>query len=365
MAGGNSFRMKELSNKRAIAAMPVAGSFRSIDFALSSMTNSGIQKVAVLTQYNSRSLNQHLSSSKWWNFGRKQGGLFVFPPMVTSDNDFWYRGTADAIHQNLDFLKECHEPYVVIASGDCIYKMDFSKVLEYHISKKADITVVCKDIPMSENVTRFGLLKMNEDSRIVQFDEKPMAASSHTISCGIYVLRRRQLIELIERSIEEGRHDFVRDVLIRYKEVKRIYGYKIDQYWSNIASVDSYYQTNMDFLKKEVRDYFFREYPDVHSKVDDNPPAKYNPGSVVKNSLIANGCIINGQVENSVIFKKVFVGEHCVIKNSIVLNDVYLGDNVYLENCIVESRDTIRANSRYVGENEVKIVIEDNERYVL
>lgn len=365
LAGGNSFRMKELSNKRAIAAMPVAGSFRSIDFALSSMTNSGIQKVAVLTQYNSRSLNQHLSSSKWWNFGRKQGGLFVFPPMVTSDNDFWYRGTADAIHQNLDFLKECHEPYVVIASGDCIYKMDFSKVLEYHISKKADITVVCKDIPMSENVTRFGLLKMNEDSRIVQFDEKPMAASSHTISCGIYVLRRRQLIELIERSIEEGRHDFVRDVLIRYKEVKRIYGYKIDQYWSNIASVDSYYQTNMDFLKKEVRDYFFREYPDVHSKVDDNPPAKYNPGSVVKNSLIANGCIINGQVENSVIFKKVFVGEHCVIKNSIVLNDVYLGDNVYLENCIVESRDTIRANSRYVGENEVKIVIEDNERYVL
>jgi glucose-1-phosphate adenylyltransferase len=357
--------MKELSNKRAIAAMPVAGSFRSIDFALSSMTNSGIQKVAVLTQYNSRSLNQHLSSSKWWNFGRKQGGLFVFPPMVTSDNDFWYRGTADAIHQNLDFLKECHEPYVVIASGDCVYKMDFSKVLEYHISKKADITVVCKDIPMTENVTRFGLLKMNEDSRIEQFDEKPMAASSHTISCGIYVLRRRQLIELIERSIEEGRHDFVRDVLIRYKEVKRIYGYKINEYWSNIASVESYYQTNMDFLRKEVRDYFFREYPDVHSKVDDNPPAKYNPGSVVKNSLVANGCIINGHIENSVIFKKVFVGENSVIKNSIILNDVYLGDNVYLENCIVESRDTIRAGSRYVGEDSVRIVIEDNARYVL
>lgn len=206
---------------------------------------------------------------------------------------------------------------------------------------------------------------MNEDSRIEQFDEKPMAASSHTISCGIYVLRRRQLIELIERSIEEGRHDFVRDVLIRYKEVKRIYGYKINEYWSNIASVESYYQTNMDFLRKEVRDYFFREYPDVHSKVDDNPPAKYNPGSVVKNSLVANGCIINGHIENSVIFKKVFVGENSVIKNSIILNDVYLGDNVYLENCIVESRDTIRAGSRYVGEDSVRIVIEDNARYVL
>ena len=365
LAGGNSFRMKELSNKRAIAAMPIAGSFRSIDFALSSMSNSNIQKVAVLTQYNSRSLNQHLSSSKWWNFGRKQGGLFVFPPMVTSDNDFWYRGTADAIHQNLDFLKQCHEPYVVIASGDGVYKLDYAKVLEYHIAKKADITVVCKDVPSTEDVTRFGLLKMNDDGRVIQFDEKPMAAASHTLSCGIYVIRRRQLIELIEKSIEEGRHDFVKDVLIRYKDVKRIYGYKLQEYWSNIASVESYYQTNMDFLKKEVRDYFFREYPDVHSKVDDNPPAKYNPGSKVKNCLVANGCIINGYIENSVIFKKVFVGENCVIKNSVILNDVYLGDNVYIENCIVESRDTIRANSRYVGEGGVKIVIESNERYVL
>ena len=365
LAGGNSYKMKELTQKRAVAAMPIAGSYRAIDFALSNMSNSHIQKVAVLTQYNARSLNEHLNSSKWWDFGRKQGGLFVFTPTMTADNSFWYRGTADAIWQNLDFLKKSHEPYVVIVSGDCVYKMDYNKVLEYHIAKKADITVVCKELPSTEDATRFGVLKMNSDNRITQFDEKPMAAMSHTISCGIYVIRRRQLIELIERSIEEGRHDFVKDVLIRYKDVKRIYGYKLDSYWSNIASVESYYKTNMDFLKKEVRDYFFREYPDVHSKVDDNPPAKYNPGCQVKNSLIANGSIINGYVENSVIFKKVFVGENCVIKNSIVLNDVYLGDNVYLENCIVESRDTIRANTRYVGEKDIKLVIESNERYVL
>ena len=357
LAGGNSYRMKELSNKRAIAAMPVAGSYRSIDFVLSSMSNSHIQKVAVLTQYNSRSLNEHLNSSKWWNFGRKQGGLFVFPPMVTADNGFWYRGTADAIHQNLRFLKNCHEPYVVLASGDGVYKLDFNKVLEYHIAKKADMTVVCKDVPASEDLTRFGVLKMNEDCRIVQFDEKPMAANSHTISCGIYVVRRRQLIELIEKSAEEGRFDFVKDVLIRYKDVKRIYGYKMDSYWSNIASVESYYKTNMDFLKPEVRDYFFRQYPDVYSKVDDLPPAKYNP--------VSSGSIVNGYVENSLLFKKVFVGENCVIKNSIILNDVYLGDNVHLENCIVESRDTIRANTYYNGEDGIKIVIESNERYVL
>ncbi len=365
LAGGNSYRMKELSNKRAIAAMPIAGSFRSIDFALSSMSNSRIQKVAVLTQFNSRSLNEHLSSSKWWDFGRKQGGLYVFPPTVTVDNNFWYRGTADALYQNIDFLKNCHEPYVVIASGDGVYKLDFNKVLEYHIAKKADITVVCKELPAEEDVTRFGVLKMNEDCRIEQFEEKPMASDANTISCGIYVIRRRQLIELIEKSAEEGRFDFVRDVLIRYKSVKRIYGYKIDSYWSNIASVESYYRTNMDFLKPEVRDYFFRSFPEVHSKVDDLPPAKYNPGSEVRNSLISAGSILNGYVENSLIFKNVFVGENCVIKNSIVLNDVYLGDNVHLENCIVESRDTIRANTYYNGDDGIKIVIESDERYVL
>ena len=364
LAGGNNNKMKELSQKRAIAAMPIAGSYRSIDFALSNMSNSRIQKVAVLTQYNARSLNEHLSSSKWWDFGRKQGGLYIFPPTITADNNSWYRGTADAMIQNLNFLKNSHEPYVVIASGDCVYKIDFNKVLEFHIAKRADATVVCTD-SYGDDATRFGCLKMNEDCRIEEFEEKPMVTQSNTISAGIYVIRRRQLIELLEKCQEEDRYDFVKDILIRYKNLKRIYGYKINTYWSNISTVDSYYRTNMDFLKPEVRDYFFKQYPSIQSKIDDLPPAKYNPGSAVKNSLISSGCIINGQVENSILFKKVFVGNNCVIKNSIILNDVYLGDNTHIENCIVESRDTIRANSYYCGEEGIKIVIEKNERYVL
>ena len=365
LAGGNNNKMRELSNKRAVAAMPVAGSFRSIDFALSSMANSHIQKVAVLTQYNARSLNEHLSSSKWWDFGRKHGGLFVFSPTVTSDNSWWYRGTADAISQNLSWLKNSHEPYVVIASGDGVYKLDFNKVLEYHIAKKADITVVCKDMPAGENVDRYGILKMNEESRIEEFEEKPIVANSNTISCGIYVIRRRQLIELIEKAAEEGQYDFVKDILIRYKNLKRIYGYKIQDYWKNIATVDDYFNANMDFLKPDIRDYFFRQYPDIYSKVDDLPPAKYNVGAKIKNSLISSGSIINGTVENSVIFKKVFIGSNCTIKNSIILNDVYIGDNTYIENCIVESHDTIHANSYHKGEDDIKIVIEKNDRYVM
>lgn len=365
MAGGNNHRMKELSQKRAIGAMPIAGSYRSIDFALSNMSNSHIQKVAVFTQYNARSLNEHLSSSKWWDFGRKQGGLLVFTPAVTADNSFWYRGTADALYQNMSFLKNSHEPYVVIASADCVYKMDFNAVLEFHIAKKADITVVCKDMPQGANVERFGTVKMNEDSRIEDFEEKPIVAKSNTISCGIYVIRRRQLIEMIERCAEEGRYDFVNDILIRYKNMKRIYGYKIQDYWRNIATVEDYFETNMDFLKRNIREYFFKQYPDIYSKVDDLPPAKYNAGSNVKNSLISSGCIVNGTVENSVVFKESFIGNNCTIKNSIVLNDVYIGDNTYIENCIVESRDTIPANSYHKGEGDIKIVVERNVRYIL
>ncbi|MGN0342365.1 MAG: glucose-1-phosphate adenylyltransferase subunit GlgD [Roseburia sp.] len=365
LAGGNNNRMQELSTKRAIAAMPIGGSFRSIDFVLSNMSNSHIQTVAVLTQYNARSLNEHLSSSKWWDFGRKQGGLFTFTPTVTSDNSWWYRGTADAMCQNIDFLKKRHEPYVIIASGDCVYKMDYNKVLDYHIEKKADITVVCKDMPEGEDVSRFGVVRMNEDYRIVEFEEKPMVASSNTISTGVYVIRRRQLIDMLERCQQEDRWDFVNDILIRYKNMKNIYGYKMEDYWSNIATVDSYYKTNMDFLDPDVRRYFFREAPQIYSKIDDYPPAKYNPGSDVKNSLISSGCIINSKVENSVLFKNVFVGNNCVIKNSVILNDVYIGDNTHIENCIVESRGTLKANTYYSGDDGVKVVIERNDRFAL
>lgn len=363
LAGGNNHRMKELSQKRAICAMPVAGSYRSIDFTLSNMSNSHIQRVAVFTQYNSRSLNEHLSSSKWWDFGRKQGGLYVFTPAVTVNNSNWYRGTADAIAQNLSWLKDSHEPYVVIASGDCVYKMDFNKLLEYHIEKKADITVVCRDMEPGTEIERFGTIKMNEDYRITEFEEKPLQAKSNTVSCGIYVIRRRNLVEMIEKCVEEERYDFVRDILIRYKDIKRIYGYKTKDYWRNIASVEDYYGTNMDFLRPEIRNYFFKQYPDIYSKVDDLPPAKYNPGAQIHNSLVSSGCIVNGVVENSVLFKKSYIGNNCVIKNSIILNDVYIGDNSYIENCIVESRDTIRKGSRFVGENGIRIVVEKNERY--
>lgn len=244
-----------------------------------------------------------------------------------------------------------------------MYKLDYNKVLQYHIEKKADVTMVVKKLDNREDIGRYGVVALAEDGRITDIDEKPLETNLSTVSTGIYVVRRRLLIELLEKAAEEDRYDFVRDILVRYRNIKKIYGYKLDTYWNNISSVDSYYKTNMDFLKRDVRDYFFKQYPDVYSKVEDLPPAKYNYGANVSNSLVSSGCIVNGTVDSSVLFKKIYIGNNAVVKNSIIMNNAYIGDNAYIENCIVESNSTIKANSRYVGENGVKIVIEDSPSY--
>lgn len=365
LAGGNNSKMQDLSKKRAVGAMPMAGSYRAIDFALSNMTNSHIQKVAVLTQYNAWSLNEHLSSSKWWDFGRKQGGLYVFTPSITSDNGFWYRGTADAISQNIAFLKKSHEPYVIIASADAVYKMDYNKVLEKHVETGADITIVGKELPEGTDVSAFGVISTDSNGRITDFEEKPIDSSNTLVSTGIYVIRRRLLIQLIEQCAAEDRYDFVNDIIIRNKSSRRIFVYKMEEYWRNIASVQNYFEANMDFLKPEVRDFFFKQYPDIYSKVEDLPPAKYNPGASVSNSLISSGCIVNGRVEGSVVFKQAYIGNNCVIRNSIILNDVYIGDNAVIENCIVESHSTINPNEHLIGEDKINIINERNFRYSL
>ncbi|MBQ2642660.1 MAG: glucose-1-phosphate adenylyltransferase subunit GlgD [Eubacterium sp.] len=365
LAGGSNTKMDVLSQKRAVGALPIAGSYRAIDFVLSNMTNSHIQRVAVLTQYNAWSLNEHLSSSKWWDFGRKQGGLFVFTPSITADNGFWYRGTADAIGQNLSFLKRCHEPYVIIASGDGIYKLDYNDVLEQHVQSGADMTIVCKEMAEDADVSSYGVITTDETGRVTDFEEKPLQSDSRLVSTGIYVIRRRLLIQLIEKCIEQDQFDFVSDIIMRRNQ-KKIQVYKLDSYWQNVASIEKYYEVNMDFLKKDVRDFFFRQYPDIYSKVEDLPPAKYNPGSDISNSLISSGCIVNGKIENSVVFKQAYIGNNCVIKNSIILNDVYIGDNSVIENCIVESHSTINPDE-HIGDpkGEVQIVNERNFRYSL
>lgn len=360
LAGGKSRKLRELTQNRALAAMPVAGNFRAIDFSLSNMSNSGVGNVAVITQHNSGSIIKHLNSSKWWDFGRKQGGLHLFTPFISHDNSYWYRGTADSLYQNIGFFKSAHEAYVIITQGDSISKIDYNKVLDYHIGKDSDLTIVLSRVE-DDNLSRFGHVTLDSDNRVVDFEEKPLEPQGNLVSTGTYIIRRRFLVEFLEKIINEGRYDFVTDIIVRYKKQLRIYGYLFDQYWTSIASIPAYYKCNMDFLDRDIRAAFLKEGAQLFTKIEDEPPAKFNAGAAMKNALCSSGCIMNGTVVNSVLFRRTFVGKESKIINSIVLNNCYIGDNCYLENCIIDSRCNISDGQVIVGQGKEPKIIVQNE----
>ncbi len=356
LAGGNNEKLGALTDKRALAAIPVGSCYRSLDFSLSSMSNSGIGKVAVITQYNSRSLHDHLSSAKWWNLGRKQGGLFVFSPYLSNNNSFWFRGTADSLYQNITYLKYGTEPYVIIASGDAVYKMDYNQLLKQHVSTGAEITLVYKDLE-DEDIRNYGAVELDSTGRLTDLEEKPIEHDSSKISMGIYVISRTLLIKLLDTIIPEGRYDFVKDIVIRYRRKLKIMGYKFEGYWRAINSINSYFNTNMDFLKKDVRELFTKNYPYIETKPKDEPPAKYNAGSRSCNTLVGSGSILNGYTDSSVLFRRVFTGEKSVIKNSIIMNGCYIGNNCVIENAILDKEVVLSDGKQIIGTAEEPIVI--------
>jgi len=359
LAGGQSDeRLKDLCNVRAVSAMPVGGSYRAIDFSLSNMANSNIKKVAVITQYNSRSLHDHLSSAKWWDLGRKQGGLFIFSPFLSKENSYWFRGTADSIYQNISFLTKSNETYVVIASGDAIYKMDYNDVINYHIEKDADITIVCKDLANSDkDVHDFGVMELNSENRMIDFEEKPVDPQSTIASLGIYVIKRTLLIKLLETIVSEARYDFVKDIIIRYRRKLNIYGYMYDGYWNTLNNIKAYVNVNMDFLKKDIRNLFLIDGAHIETKPKDEPPAKYNSGAEAKDTLVGSGSIINGHIYHSVLFRKVFTGENSTIKNSIIMEGSCIGKNCVIENAIIDKQVVISDDKHIVGTSEKPVII--------
>jgi len=358
LAGGRSERLGDLTALRASSAMPVGSCYRAIDFSLSNMSNSGIKKIAVMTQFNSRSLHDHLSSSKWWDLGRKHGGLFVFTPYLSSGNNNWFQGTADSIYQNISFLRRSNEPYVVISSGESVYKMDYNDVINYHIEKDADITIVYQDMTKKDvDIHDFGIMDLDDDSRMTDFEEKPVEPLSAFASLGIYVISRALLIKLLETISQEARYDLVSDIIIRYRKKLKIYGYKFDGYWSSVNNIKSYYNMNMDFLKKDVRDLFLRSQSHIETKPKDEPPAKYNAGARVVDSLVGSGSILNGSVSGSVLFRRVFTGDNSYIKDSIIMEGSFIGNNCVIENAIIDKEVIISDGKTIKGEPGSPLII--------
>ncbi len=355
LAGGKNTRLGKLTTLRVAAATPIASSYRAIDFSLSNMTNSNINKVAVITQNNSRSLSDHLSSSKWWNFGRKQGGLFVFTPYLTDDNTLGFKGTADSIYQNISFLEKSNKEYVVITNGECIYKMDYNDILSYHIQKDADITVMCRQ--QNENLSQFGVMQLDNDNRVIEFDEKPLDPQFNTISLSVYVIKRTLLIDLIKQLHDQGRNDFVTDLLIRYRKRLKIYGYNYDRYWEPLNSINNYFKVNMDFLRKDIHNYFYANSEFLLTKAKDEPPVKYNYSAQVHNCSIGNGSIISGIISNSVLGRSVRIEQDSSIDQSIILEHSIIGKNCDLKYVIIDKNSVIKDGVVLKGTLEKPIIV--------
>ncbi len=362
LTGWKKHRLKDLSGIRSSSAIPVGGKYRAIDFVLSNMVNSGVTNVGVLTQYSFRSLMDHLGSGKEWDLDRRYDGLFIFPPSLAGDDSGWYRGSADAIYNNLSFLKRSNEDYVIIAQGNGIYKMLFDDMLAYHIEKDADITVAYRDmsdLPKDE-LSQLGVLKLAEDGRVTDLQEKPLHPETVTGSMGVYVIRRERLIALLEECVAHGNYDFVKDIVIKKLDSLNVYGYKFNGYWRSFNSIQMYYSCNMELLDPEVRRQLFLENGKIYTKVKDEAPSKYNEEAEVTNSIIADGCIIEGTVENSVLFRGVTVAKGAVVRNSIVMQASRIGENASLDFAILD-KNVVMSNGRHLkGEPSWPIVVGKN-----
>jgi glucose-1-phosphate adenylyltransferase len=318
--------------------------------------------VGVIIQYNIRSLMDHLGSGKEWDLDRKNEGLFIFPPYLSEFGTGWYKGTADAMYNNISFLERSDEEYVVIAQGYAVYNMDYEPMLEYHLEKGADITIACRNIDdFSINDQKLmGIVEINEEGRITDFMEKPLNPKNNMGSMGVYIIKREFLKELLQDSAAKGKAEFVHDIIVHHTDDLKIYAYIFNGYWRPLSSIQLYYRTNMELLNPKVRQELFMSQRKIFTKVKDESPAKYNEEAKVKNSIVADGCIIEGEIENSILFRGVRVMKGAVIKDSIVMQGTTVEKDVNLRHCILDKGVTITTGKSLIGDAEWPLIVGKN-----
>jgi glucose-1-phosphate adenylyltransferase len=347
MAGGQGERLSLLSKKRAKPAVPFAGKYRIIDFALSNCVNSGIYDIAVLTQYRPRSLNDHIGIGKPWDLDRKDGGIHLLQPYRGQAESDWYQGTADAVYQNLSFIMESDCDYVLVLAGDHIYRMDYTPMIAFHQQHNADVTLGAVIVPLEEG-NRFGILETDAGGRVVSFEEKPAKPKGTLGSMGIYVFGRNVLARaLFQDAPLDTQHDFGRDIIPgMLARGERVFAYPFSGYWQDVGTVQAYWAAHMSLLDEPPAfDLYDRSWI-VHTRSEERPPAHvYSPAQVVS-SLISHGCIIKGRVERSVLSPGVVVEEGAVVRESIVLFDTVIGAGSVVERAILDKEVVVGKNSR-------------------
>ena len=358
LAGGRVDELNVLTAYRPKSAVPFGGFARVIDFALSNLMHSGLERVAILSQYRSFSLISHIGVGAAWDMTGRYRGVSILPPSQGSGQSSWYRGSADAIHQNLDFV-QYHDPEtILVLSGDHVYHMDYREILQYHRDKDADLTIACIQVPMAE-ASRFGVAQIDDEDgerggRILQYQEKPSEPRFNWASLTVYCFRPSVLYEVLEANAREDESfEFGRDILPRVMAGQyRVYGFKFRGYWGYTRTVAEYWQTNMDLLGEEPR-IPFEEWGIrtnlEHRAVRDCQPLKAGAGASIKNSLVYNGCVVEGRVENSILFPGVHVKSGAQVRNSVLFYDNVVGHGAILDTVVSDVNVTFGARVR-IGE---------------
>ena len=343
LAGGQGSRLYELTQQTAKPAVSYGGKYRIIDFPLSNCINSGIDTVGVLTQYEPLALNEYIGNGAPWDLDRVRGGLSVLPPYQNGKNADWYKGTANAIYQNINFIRKYDPDYVLVLSGDHIYKMDYSRMLAYHKAKGAACTVATITVPMEE-ASRFGICNTRADGSIYEFEEKPRVPKNNQASMGIYIFDTKKLIDYLEidEADPASAKDFGKNVIPNLlRSGERLYAYPYSGYWKDVGTISSLWEANMDLLADapalNLSDKSFR----VYSRNNARPPQYIGEGAVIVNSMISEGCIIHGRVENSILSGGVEIAEGAVVRNSVILSDVRVESGATVDYSIIDSESVI------------------------
>ncbi|MZQ75406.1 MAG: glucose-1-phosphate adenylyltransferase [Peptoclostridium sp.] len=348
LAGGQGSRLGALTKTNAKPAVPFGGKYRIIDFTLSNCSNSGIYTVGVLTQYQPLTLNAHIGIGSYWDLDRKDSGVTVLPPYVGRDGGRWYKGTANAIYENTDFIDVYDPEYVIILSGDHIYKMDYSKMLKYHKEKGADATISVMEVPWDET-SRFGIMNCNDDNSIYEFEEKPEKAKSNLASMGIYIFNWQKLKKYMaedEQNIESD-NDFGKNIIpTMLADGNKMYAYRFKGYWKDVGTIKSLWEANMDLLKDDNELNLYDRNWRIYSVNPVSPPHYVSPDSCVKSSLLDEGCIIYGNVENSVLFPDVYVAKGARIVDSVIMSNVRIEEGAVIERAIVGEDLIIKAGQK-------------------
>lgn len=361
LAGGQGSRLKALTREMAKPVVPFGGKYRIIDFALSNATNSEIKDIGVLTQYKPQLLNEHLGIGAAWDYDRNFGGLRILTPYYTEEGGRWFEGTASAIYENINYLDEVNPEYVLILSGDHIYKMDYRDLLNVHKQKGADCTIAVMEVDWDE-ASRFGIMNTDEDDKIVEFEEKPENPKSNLASMGIYVFNwkvlRKELIEDYENK--ESTNDFGHDIIPKMlNQGSPLYVYKFEGYWKDVGTVKSFWQANLDLIDPENELNIYDDNWRIFTKSLNLPPHRVGKNAELIDTLVNEACIIDGKVNHSVLFSEVEVEEGAEVYNSVLLNGVKVKSGVRVYNAVVA--ENMELTEDIGEENDGKVYLVSNE----